>query len=140
MATTREGRRPERTVYRLTEEGGQEVRAWLRELLANPVRDSTPFFAALSFMAHLTPGDALEQLEARAGLLETEITGLDGALHALVPQIGRLVLLEVEYLRAMRQAELAWVRSLTEDLRAGRLSWDPESLRRLAEGFRPPEG
>src|SRR5437016_1094606 len=41
VATTREGRRPERTVYRLTEDGAAETLAWLRELLANPARDST---------------------------------------------------------------------------------------------------
>src|SRR6516225_8622595 len=69
VATTREGRRPERTTYRLTEDGADEVLAWLRELLANPARDSSQFFAALSFIAHLTPADALEQLEVRAGLL-----------------------------------------------------------------------
>src|SRR6516162_1011722 len=39
VSTTREGRRPERTTYRLTEAGAHEVLAWLRELLANPARD-----------------------------------------------------------------------------------------------------
>jgi DNA-binding PadR family transcriptional regulator len=128
VATTREGRRPERTVYRLTEAGAGEVLNWLRELLANPARDSTQFFAALSFLGHLTPADALEQLEARAGLLETEIAGLDAGLRTMVPKIGRLFLLEVEYARAMRQAELTWARSVAEDIRAGRLTWDFGSL------------
>jgi DNA-binding PadR family transcriptional regulator len=134
IATTREGRRPERTVYRLTEAGGHEVRDWLRELLANPARDSIQFFAALSFVAHLEPADVREQLEARAGLLETEVAGMDRALETLTPKIGRLVLVEVEYARAMRRAELAWVRALIEDLRAARLTWDPEVLRRWCAG------
>jgi DNA-binding PadR family transcriptional regulator len=133
-ATTREGRRPERTVYRLTQAGEPEVLAWLRELLANPARDSTQFFAALSFLAHLAPEDALEQLEARAGLLEAEIAGMSAALHTMVPQIGRLFLLEVEYARAMRQAELAWARSVSDDIRAGRLTWRFGSLCPGAEG------
>jgi DNA-binding PadR family transcriptional regulator len=137
VETTREGRRPERTVYRLTEDGRHEVTAWLRELLANPARDSSQFFAALSFIAHLTPADALEQLEVRAGLLAAEVAGLKDVLRTMTPRIGRLVLIEVEYARAVRRAELAWVRSLAEDLRDGRLTWDPETLRRWLQG--PPQ-
>jgi DNA-binding PadR family transcriptional regulator len=129
VETTRAGRRPERTVYRLTDDGLHEVTAWLRELLANPARDSTQFFAALSFIALLEPADALEQLEVRAGLLEAEVAGLQEVLRTMTPRIGRLVLLEVEYLRAVRRAELTWVQSLAEDLRAGRLAWDQEALR-----------
>src|SRR4051812_33142738 len=55
--TEREGKRPERTVYRLTESGRVEVRAWLCELLANPARESPQFYAALSFMPLLTPDE-----------------------------------------------------------------------------------
>jgi DNA-binding PadR family transcriptional regulator len=129
VETSREGKRPERTVYRLTADGEEEVVARLRELLARPQREAKPFFAALSFLSHLTPQDAAAQLEIRAGLLEVEVTSLTGVLQALTPRIGRLVLVEVEYAKALREAELAWVRSLVEDLRTGRLTWDPEALR-----------
>jgi DNA-binding PadR family transcriptional regulator len=123
VSTTREGRRPERTTYRLTEAGAHEVLAWLRELLANPARDSTQFFAGLSFLGQLTPEDALEQLEARAGLLEAEIAAIEAGIEPVIAQIGRFFLLEVEYAQALRRAELAWVRSVIDDVRAGRLTW-----------------
>src|SRR5437588_384655 len=45
METTREGKRPERTVYRLTEAGDQQVHDWLRTMLARPLREPTQFFA-----------------------------------------------------------------------------------------------
>ena len=48
-----------------------------------------------------------------------------------------LVLGQVE---ERRQAELAWVRSLTDDLRAGRLTWDPGVLRRAVGGPVGPPG
>src|SRR5262249_54313889 len=70
VETTREGRRPERTVYRLTEEGEREGLEWLRDLLAKPVREPGQFFAALSFLPHVPPEVALSQLQERAGLLE----------------------------------------------------------------------
>jgi DNA-binding PadR family transcriptional regulator len=138
VETSREGRRPERTVYRITALGEQERVAWLRELIANPARTSTEFYAALSFLPVLAPDDALEQLDARAGLLEAEVANLTRVLEMMVPRIGRLVLLEVEYTRAMRQAELAWVRSLIDDLQAGRLTWDCEAIRRAVSGAGDP--
>jgi DNA-binding PadR family transcriptional regulator len=132
LETSREGRRPERTVYRLTEEGEREVVAWLERLLARPLREPTQFFAALSFLPNLSPESAIKQLEERIGLLEEEIAGLGVVLQTMVPKIGRLVLVEVEYVRAMRQAESAWVKSLVEDLRSQKLTWNPEALRQHA--------
>jgi DNA-binding PadR family transcriptional regulator len=125
VETSREGRRPERTVYRLTEKGEQAVLDWLRELLARPIREPSQFLAALSFCSHLTPDDVLDQLTDRVGRLEMVIVALSAVLQNLVPQIGRLPLVEAEYARAMKQAELGWVRSLIEDIRAGRLTWHP---------------
>jgi hypothetical protein len=113
---------------------------WLRQLLAKPVADSTQFFAALSFLSVLSPQDAWDQLQVRAGLLETEVAGLDRVLAEIVPKIGRLYLVEIEYRRALREAELAWVKSLMEDLQAGRLAWDPEVLRQASAKFSASKG
>ena len=41
---------PERTVYRLTEAGERDLLAWLRDLLANPGRDSIPFAASVGLL------------------------------------------------------------------------------------------
>jgi DNA-binding PadR family transcriptional regulator len=139
VETTRSGRRPERTVYRLTDAGKQQVLDWLHDMLARPTREPTQFFAALSFLGQLSPESVLAQLHKRADALLGEIAGLDTVLKTMVPQIGRLVLIEVEYARAMRQAELAWVQSLQKELQAGGLSWDPQENLRWAAAF-PPSG
>src|SRR5437763_2663795 len=39
--TSRDGRRPERTVYEITAAGLEEFEDWLAELLSTPVRDFT---------------------------------------------------------------------------------------------------
>src|SRR5919108_1868809 len=44
--TSREGRRPERTVYAITEAGVDELRAWMREMVGRPVWDYPQFGAA----------------------------------------------------------------------------------------------
>lgn len=127
--TGRAGKRPERTIYRITTSGEQYLIAWLQELLARPQRDTTQFFAALSFLGHLAPTDVQQQLSTRLSLLEQEIAGLDAALQQLTPHLGRLLLLETEYARAVKQAELDWLRGLVQDIRGGSLQWDPEALR-----------
>jgi DNA-binding PadR family transcriptional regulator len=134
VGTSREGRRPERTVYRLTDQGEAELLDWLRELLAKPLPEPSPFLAAVSNLAHLSPEEAADQLGERADRLEMEIVTLSAVLDNLVPKIGRVVLVEVEYVRAMRRAERDWVRSLIEDVRSGRLTWDTSAL------FHKPEG
>ena len=48
IETSREGRRPERTVYRVTPDGEDELILWLRDLLSTPVREPSQFTAALA--------------------------------------------------------------------------------------------
>ena len=53
--TVREGRRPERTVYEITDSGTRELTEWLSELVATPVKEYLQFEAALSFIARPAP-------------------------------------------------------------------------------------
>ncbi|HEV3080051.1 MAG TPA: PadR family transcriptional regulator [Gemmataceae bacterium] len=137
VETSREGKRPERTVYRLTELGEQEMHNWLAQLLARPLRDMNQFFAALSFLAVLAPAGAVQHLQERLAALDSECAVLGRVLKEMVPRIGRLFLVEVEYARAMRQAERKWVSALIEDLKSGRLQWNPRKL--CGPGTEPQE-
>ena len=123
VGVSREGRRPERTTYRLTEAGETEVLDWLRDLLARPVRETSSFVAAMSFVGHLTPDEAADQLTIRARQLQCGIVAIGAVLENLTPQIGRVPLLEAEYALAMRKAELDWVSQLLDELRSGKLAW-----------------
>src|SRR5439155_11007774 len=69
-ATTRQGRRPERTVYGITGAGREELQDWVRELVGVPEREYPRFEAALSMMAALPPEEALNLLEQRLRRLE----------------------------------------------------------------------
>ena len=118
MEASREGRRPERTVYRLTEAGLEELEDWLIELLGTPVKEYPQFEAALAEMAVLSPGRVREVLEHRVELLE-EALRQGRAEMAQLPWLPRLFLLEAEYHLAIREAELAWVRGLVRELQDG---------------------
>ena len=54
--TTREGRRPERTVYAITPAGVEEFEDWLAELLSTPVKEYLAFEAGLSLAAGAPAG------------------------------------------------------------------------------------
>ena len=131
--------RPERTVYRLTEAGRETALAWLRAMLATPAREFPEFPAAVSFLAILTPDDVQAQLEVRSAALAAEIAEIEAGLR-LGEELAlpRVVLLEAEHLRAMRQAELHWVDVVIADLRTGRLTWSEEQMRAVAARFAHP--
>src|ERR687886_2911805 len=75
--TPRAGRRPERTVYEITEAGVTEFEDWLAELLSTPVRDFTSLEAGLSLMAGLPPDEVARLLDERALKLRTELRAMD---------------------------------------------------------------
>src|ERR687885_2904424 len=75
--TTREGRRPERTVYEITPAGLEEFEDWLAELLSTPVRDFTSLEAGLSLMPGLPPAEVARLLTERAEKLRTELRSMD---------------------------------------------------------------
>jgi DNA-binding PadR family transcriptional regulator len=114
----REGRRPQRTVYAITEAGRAELRAWLTELVAVPYKEYLGFEAALSMMAHLTPEDALELLGRRADALAAYLDEWRALPPAWLP---RLHLLEHEFQTAMLQCELDYIRRLRDDIATGAL-------------------
>src|ERR671930_578747 len=64
VETSRAGRRPERTVYAITEEGWDEALSQLRSMIARPVQEYTVLGAALSF-AQMLPPEELAQLLRR---------------------------------------------------------------------------
>jgi DNA-binding PadR family transcriptional regulator len=130
--TTRSGRRPERTIYRITRKGEEEATQWLRELLETPAPDSTWFYAALSFLPALEPHDVSEQLTKRVGHLQSAVRTYREVLRTVTPRAGRLNLIELEYAIALRVAELRWVKQIIEELDSGKLTWDPAGIRRFA--------
>lgn len=121
--TARAGRRPERTVYRLTDDGRDELDHRLREIISEPAKEYPEFEAALSLMGVLGPDDVIGLLIERVRLLDLELAGARATLHELIAVQGlpRLFLVENEYAVAIKQAEADWVRGLIQELTDGSL-------------------
>jgi len=118
--TSREGRRPERTVYEITPAGLEEFEDWLAELLSTPARDFTSLEAGLSLMPGLPPAEVARLLAERAEKLRTEIRALDAMFaEAAEMKLPELFSVESRFRRSMLSAELDFVASLSADIAAG---------------------
>lgn len=141
--TSREGRRPERTVYALTPAGYDELRAWMQDLLRHPVNDYPLFAAGLSLLPVLPPDEAVSLLRQRAMGLSGEAARIEAQLAELVDQevpvpseelppllVGQkfppLFVVENEFALALIKAELAFVNDLVR--RITEESWGPVEL------------
>jgi DNA-binding PadR family transcriptional regulator len=114
--TTRQGKRPERTVYALTAAGRAELDDWMRELLAQPRHEFTAFEAALSNAGVLRPETVIELLQQRIVALDAGIRDAREQMAKALETVPRLFLVEWEYKLAMAEAEASWTRSLLTEL------------------------
>ncbi|GAA1357273.1 PadR family transcriptional regulator [Streptomyces beijiangensis] len=135
LETGRDQLYPERTVYEVTDAGRDTARAWLEEMLGAPKAEFPEFPAALSNLLLLSPEEMADTLDRRATALAEKLDGIEsGLLEEKAQGLPRVTRLETEYLRAVTDAELEWVRAVVKDLRAGRITWTPEVLDAFAEG------
>jgi DNA-binding PadR family transcriptional regulator len=120
--TVREGRRPERTVYEITDAGRIEMPDWLTELISTPSKEYPQFEAALSFLPALPPDDAVAQLRMRANTLRVELAHAQ-ATRELMEKAGlpRLFWIEDQFRVCQREAELTFVENLADDIESGAL-------------------
>ncbi len=136
LEVSREGRRPERTVYGITQAGRDDLLIWMQQLIAEPSPEYPNFAAALMFILGLGKDVAITALTRRSAMLEAEISRIDaferalrelGAYAEMLPpgmtEFPRLLGIEEEYAQAIRRAELAWVRQVIGELRDGTLPW-----------------
>jgi DNA-binding PadR family transcriptional regulator len=139
--TVRDGKRPERTIYEITDDGAREMVDWMTELIGVPAKEYPAFMAGLSFLPALEPGEALSALHIRSDVLTVRLAGLKGAMEA-ARQAGlpRLFELEVEYEEQLLAAELQFVKGLIVDIESGTL--DGLEMWKLfhAAGSDPVEG
>ncbi|HKM68536.1 MAG TPA: hypothetical protein VJX94_00375, partial [Stellaceae bacterium] len=141
--TSREGKRPERTVFALTPSGYDELHAWMQDLLRDPVNDYPHFAAGLSLLPVLPPEEAVALLRDRAIRLSAEATRIETHLAELAQQevpvpaeelppqlVGKkfppIFVVETEYALALVKAELAFVNDLVR--RIIEEGWGPLDL------------
>ena len=127
-ATNREGRRPNRTIYRITPAGDAAAKTWLVQMLGVPQRNTSSFVVALDHLVHLSPAEAAGILARRREALALTIADLQTRTATLVSRIGRINLIEVEHDLALARAESRWLAGILDELRRGALQWNTEEI------------
>jgi DNA-binding PadR family transcriptional regulator len=121
--TAREGRRPERTVYEITQTGQDELHAWMVDLIGQPAKEYPQFEAALCLLPVLPPDEALSLLRRRLELIEDDAAVLARQIDQVAAaNFPALFLVESEYRLAMMRAEQAFVAELVRRIESG---WGP---------------
>jgi DNA-binding PadR family transcriptional regulator len=122
--TSRDGQRPERTVYALTDAGRHELGDWLRELVEVPQHEYPQFVAALSLIAALPPGEVLELLGRRLHRLTEQRAEIRGLVDStLAGGVHPLFLVEEEYRLALLDAESLFVEQFIEQINHPENGW-----------------
>jgi DNA-binding PadR family transcriptional regulator len=124
--TRREGQRPERTLYAITEAGRTEFREWLGHLLAEPHQEYPHFVAALAMIAALPPDQVVDLLRDRLTRLAAQRSACQEVIdQALAAELHPLFLVEEEYRIAMLAAETAFVARLIGQITDPAVGWSP---------------
>ena len=118
-ATARDGKRPERVVYEITDAGAEALGQRVRELIATPVPEFPQFVVALAEIDTLDNDAAATAVDDRVGALEARGAEVMALRDAGVTPAAYLVALD--YLLATMQTELSWLRGFASSLRSGQL-------------------
>jgi DNA-binding PadR family transcriptional regulator len=123
VETFREGRRPPRTVYEITDPGRTEMYDWLSELLSVPIKEFPQYEAALSFLPGVPPDEAVALLRQRCEAIEVRLDQMQASYDVAAKRgLPRLFSIEGEYEMALLRTELEFTRSLIADIESASLS------------------
>ncbi|KRB37090.1 PadR family transcriptional regulator [Microbacterium sp. Root180] len=136
VGVDREGNRPERTTYTVTDAGARTVGEWVRREL--PRIDRPAEFRVALAEAHNLERDEVVALlmTRREGMAQAQAALADGHRFAQHKGVPEQYLLEVDRDEAMLAADLAWLDGLLARLASPEFPWglDPEpSERYLAQ-------
>ncbi len=120
VGSDRQGARPERTIFAITEAGRRELVEWTRELISSPETEHPQFAAGLSVMVALPPDEVIELLQLRLASVQRKVAGRREAIAVAVRDVPRLFLIEEEYLLAVDEAEASWIVEVVAEMIDGR--------------------
>jgi DNA-binding PadR family transcriptional regulator len=128
VGTDRDGNRPERTTYTLTDVGREAVITWVQRELCRIDRP-TDFPIALAESHNLERDDVIERLKTRrTALVEEHALRRNALAAARAKSVPAQVLVEIERSEVLLDAEMRWLDSLLVRLDGGDLPWGPTAF------------
>lgn len=129
LGTAREGNRPERTTYAITDAGRDALLTGLRRMVAEPADEYPEFHLAVSHVDNLSDQDAVAALRARTEAIRARLEQYDEAATGLQAKgLAPRYWLDVSYVRAMLAAQLEWLTATADRIERGDVPWDGPAL------------
>lgn len=126
LGVDRDGNRPERTTYAVTDAGRQAVAEWVRHEL-RWASDEPRFRVALSEAHNLDRDETVAQLTGRRDAIAADLRQTRAGLaKAAATGVPAQYLIEIERDEALAAADLAWIDSLITRLRTSEFPWASE--------------
>lgn len=127
VGTERDGGRPERTTYRITDEGRDALADRIRTLLAVLVNEYPQFPVALGEAHNLPRSEVIELLGTRVRRIEGELAESAALLRGAADRhVEEAYLLGPHYLQEQLTTELRWLTDLIGRLERKELRWPNE--------------
>jgi Predicted transcriptional regulators len=124
IGTDREGNRPERTTYEITEEGRLALGERVADMLGTPAKEYPQFPLAIGEAHNLPHATVIDLLRGRMVQLKADREFLRfGIEEVQAKSLDRKHWLDIPYLLAMREAEIRWLDELLNELESGAVTW-----------------
>ncbi|WP_308466362.1 PadR family transcriptional regulator [Rathayibacter soli] len=124
IGTEREGNRPERTTYEITESGQLSLTERVAEMLATRVNHYPEFPLAIGEAHNLPRDTVVDLLQRRLAQLRADLEFVATAVRAVThKELPRKYWLEITYQKAILEAEIGWIESFVAELESGDIDW-----------------
>jgi DNA-binding PadR family transcriptional regulator len=127
LGTQREGNRPERTTYEITEHGVLALSGRVADILATPVNEYPEFPLALGQAHHLPSETVVQLLRHRVALLRADLGVMESRIRDIeAKKLPRKYWIDTQYIKALSEVEVTWLENLINELESGVLSWSEQ--------------
>lgn len=123
--TEREGNRPERTTYAITEDGRAALRRSVVTMLTEPQQEYPEFTVAMGEAHNLSRDEVLAALHERVAMLDADRARGETMLARTEARgLPRRFILGGEFALNRAKADIAWLNAVIADIENGQLPWD----------------
>lgn len=124
VETCREGNRPVRTIFAITDQGRWRLEQQIAELIATPVYEYPRFTVGMAEAHNLPAEEVARLLEQRVAVLDEEIAALMGGIDAVRERkLPTRFWFDVDLTLTATRAERDWCVQVISGLTDGTLDW-----------------
>jgi len=125
VGTDREGNRPERTTYAITEQGRETLVRAVEDMLGEPQLEYPDFTVAMGEAHNIPASTVIQLLRERISTVKAALAAGEARLaKAQERGLPRRFILGGEFAVNRARADVEWLAATINDIESGAISWD----------------